>query len=169
MCNEQYSGKVLVSGCLLGNEVRYNGRSLSVSDAILEQWKKDGRIISICPEVDAGMSIPREAAEIVQGDGQGVWRGTASVVEKSGNDVTSLFVNGARLALETCRQHAIKVAVLTEGSPSCGSSTIYDGSFNKNKINGIGVTTALLREHDIAVFSQHSIPLAQEALLRLDK
>jgi len=156
--------KVLISACLLGKRVRYDGNALPASGRIFEQWIASGQVISICPEVDAGMSIPRAPAEILKGDGCGVWAGTALVVEDTGKDVTESFQKGAQMALELCKKHNIKVAVLTEKSPSCGSSAIYDGSFTSNKIEGVGVTAALLKKNGIAVFNQHNIESANEAL-----
>ena len=55
---------VLISACLLGKQVRYDGNALSVSSVVLSKWISDGIIISICPEVKAGMRIPRTPAEI---------------------------------------------------------------------------------------------------------
>lgn len=37
--------KVLVSACLLGQPVRYDGNSLRSSSNILEQWDREGRIV----------------------------------------------------------------------------------------------------------------------------
>ncbi|WP_018915912.1 DUF523 domain-containing protein [Vreelandella zhanjiangensis] len=156
--------KVLVSACLLGRKVRYDGHAVSVSESILDQWRAEGRVISVCPEVDAGMSIPRAPAEIFAGDGYGVWAEAAAVVEASGSDVTDYFKKGAQLALALCQKHNIRVAVLTENSPSCGSSAIYDGSFTGRKIAGAGVTAALLRDNGIEVFSQYTIESANNVL-----
>jgi uncharacterized protein YbbK (DUF523 family) len=46
---------------------------------------------------------------------------------------------------------------LTERSPSCGSTEIYNGSFSGVKKSGQGVTAALLTQHGIKVFSQHGL------------
>jgi len=156
--------KVLISACLLGKLVRYDGKTRPVADTILEQWLAQGRVVSICPEVDAGMSIPRQPAEISTGDGHAVWAGTAQVLIENGDEVSAYFKKGAQLALSLCQQHAIKIAVLTEGSPSCGSSTIYDGSFSRHKIAGTGVTVALLEQHNIKVFNQYDLQAANQAL-----
>ena len=155
----------MVSACLIGKRVRYDGRALTVSEEILRQWLADGRVVSVCPEVDAGMPIPRPPAEIRQGDGRDVLAGEAIVVDDSGVDLTRHFTEGAQIALSLCQRNAIAVAVLAQSSPSCGSSTIYDGSFSGNKITGVGVTTALLRENKIQVFSQYEIAVANRALL----
>ena len=73
--------KVLMSACLLGRRVRYDGGSLSLSDQIIEAWHEEGRIVPVCPEVDAGMSVPRQPAEILRGSGEAVLDGEADVVE----------------------------------------------------------------------------------------
>ncbi|MBM5073449.1 DUF523 domain-containing protein, partial [Vibrio parahaemolyticus] len=70
-------------------------------------------------------------------------------------------------ALELCKKQQIKYAILAEGSPSCGSSKIYDGTFNGIKIDGSGVTTALLERNGIKVFSQHTIAKLREALEKI--
>lgn len=41
--------------------------------------------------------------------------------------------------------------MLKENSPSCGSSMIYDGQFNGDKIYDNGVTSALLKRHNKAI------------------
>ncbi|OUS04614.1 hypothetical protein A9Q90_07370 [Gammaproteobacteria bacterium 54_18_T64] len=156
--------KILISACLLGQRVRYDGKTLPVEDNLLERWLAEGRVIAVCPEVDAGMGIPRAAAEISAGDGKDVWADNARVLIKNGDDVTAYFKKGAQLALALCQQHGIKVAVLSERSPSCGSSSIYDGSFTRQKIPGTGVTVALLEQHGIEVFNQYQL---QEADRRL--
>lgn len=131
---------------------------------IIAQWLAEGRVIAVCPEVEAGMTIPREPAEILGGDGVDVLNGEANVIEKSGGKVTREFLSGAHVALELCNRHHIKVAVLAEFSPSCGSSSIYDGAFAGNKVPGMGVTAALLRRHGVQVFHQHDLVEADRAL-----
>ena len=160
--------KILVSACLLGRPVRYDGRALSVTQGILANWLEEGRIISVCPEVDAGMSVPRSPAEIINGDGTDVLAGAARVVDSAGQEVTTFFQRGARMALSLCREHNVALAILTQSSPSCGSSNIYDGTFSRNKIAGVGVTAALLVANAIPVFSQHEIAAAQKVLQQLD-
>lgn len=111
------------------------------------------------------MSIPRQPAEIFEGNGQSVINGDADVIEKEGGNVTAEFLAGASVALDLCLKFNINVAVLAEFSPSCGSSAIYDGSFSGTKVPGMGVTAALLRQHGIRVFNQHEIAEANQALL----
>ena len=113
------------------------------------------------------MSIPRAPAEISCGSGRDVLEGRAFVLDKTGQDVTDYFMTGASLALVLCEKYDIKIAILTESSPSCGSTTIYDGRFEGTRIAGAGVTAALLQEKGIRVFNQFSISAADELLQQL--
>ncbi|MDH3535310.1 MAG: DUF523 domain-containing protein [Gammaproteobacteria bacterium] len=152
--------KILVSACLLGNPVRYDGKAKTLHHARLSRLVEQDRVIGFCPEVAGGLPIPRDAAEIRGGDGAAVIDGRARVETRNGCDVTAFYVGGARQALALCRQHGIGVAILTESSPSCGSSQVYDGEFARHPVPGSGVTAALLRQHGIAVFNQHQIDAA---------
>ncbi|TGQ54026.1 DUF523 domain-containing protein [Mesorhizobium sp. M1C.F.Ca.ET.193.01.1.1] len=150
--------RVLVSACLLGSKVRYNGSFRLNHHPILARWQLEGRIVQICPEVAAGFSTPRPPAEIQgAGDGHGVLQGQGRVIEQTGNDVTHLYREAARLALDLARETGCRYAVLTDGSPSCGSSFIYDGRFSGKRMAGHGTTTALLEESGIRVFSEDRI------------
>ena len=156
--------KVLISACLLGDKVRYDGNSLLSQNEILQRWIEEGRVISICPEVSAGMSIPRAPAEILGGDGNDVLSGSVRVVENTAADVTDMFLKGAENALALCKKQQIEMAVLADFSPSCGSSAIYNGDFSGTKIEGVGVTAALLIANGIQVFSQHQLADADKLL-----
>ena len=88
----------------------------------------------------------------------------ARVVDDTGADVTDAFLDGAHRALALAQHYGIRIAVLKEGSPSCGSTSIYDGSFSGRKIAGDGVAAAWLRQHGIEVFSEHTLAEADEKL-----
>lgn len=139
--------KILVSSCLLGQLVRYDGKSNLLSHPALIKWHKQGRLVAFCPEVAAGLPTPREPAEISR----------QRVITRSGQDVTEPFTNGAQLALAKCQMFSITYALLKENSPSCGSNFIYDGSHSGIKMAGQGLTAALLRKYGIAVFSETQI------------
>lgn len=156
--------KVLISACLLGDKVRYDGKSLFTSSDILQEWIDKGRVVSICPEVSSGMSIPRAPAEINGGDGYDVLEGKISVIENNGRNVTENFIRGANNALKLCQANEIDVAVLAQFSPSCGSSLIYSGDFSGSQVNGLGVTAALLTKNGISVFNQHQLTQANNRL-----
>lgn len=159
------SDKILVSACLLGWPVRYNGSAKTVTHPALERWQREGRLIPICPELTAGFSVPRPPAEIAAGQsGEAVLSDGARVIEATGADVTERYVAGARAALDLAREHGCQFALLIDGSPSCGSGFIYDGDFAGRTHVGAGVTAALLRQHGIEVFAETEIDTLQTRL-----
>lgn len=160
--------KILVSACLLGEKVRYDGKNNLLINDCLDHWITQDRVISFCPEVAGGMTIPRKAAEIYGGDGHDVLAGTATVIDNSGKNVTDQFKSGAQQALAKCRRYDIKLAIMAMRSPSCGNAVIYDGTFNGILQNGAGVTAALLTQHDIRVFNQTELNEAIKYLKVLD-
>ena len=158
--------RVLVSACLLGAKVRYHGGDARVEHPVLRRWRDEGRIGAVCPERDGGLPTPRPPAEIVGGaGGHGVWKRIALVQTRDGGDVTANFVHGAEAALAAARDAHIRVAVLKDGSPSCGTTFSYDGTFTGARVGVPGVTAALLQQHGIRVFSDNEIDAA-DALLR---
>jgi len=88
-------------------------------------------MIPVCPEQLGGLPTPRMAAEI-QNNGK--------VLKENGDNITETFLNGAKEVLELAKLYKIKFALLKDGSPSCGSHFVYDGSFSGIKIKGEGVT-----------------------------
>lgn len=157
--------RVLVSACLLGERVRYNGADARCASDVLARWAREGRLVPFCPEVAGGLPVPRPAAEIGQGDGRAVLRGAAPVRDQAGRDLTGFFLAGAQGALEAARAQGALLAVLKEGSPSCGTETIHDGTFTGARRAGPGVTAALLEQNGIRVFSERQLDMA-DAWLR---
>lgn len=161
--------RILVSSCLAGRPVRYDGAAKPVEADLFERWRAEGRLIPFCPEVAGGLTVPRPPAEIVGGDGGDVLDGTARILTGTGEDVTEEFLRGARLALETARRSGARTALLKEGSPSCGSHRIYDGTFTGNPTPGTGVTTALLERAGIKVFAETDLAPVQAHLAALER
>ena len=160
--------KVLVSACLIGENVRYNGQLKQYDSSILADWKLRGRLVPFCPEVAGGLPVPRPCSEILYHDGSAILNGYARIINIKGKDVTQYFLAGAQKALELARSRKIKIAVLKDGSPSCGSTYIYDGSFSGIQKLGKGVTTVLLQENNIRVFSEREISKASKYLKTLE-
>jgi uncharacterized protein YbbK (DUF523 family) len=157
--------KILVSACLVGRPVRYDGSAKTLIDATLARWKAENRLVVICPELAAGFATPRPPAEIARGrSGRDVLSGAAQVIEATGGDMTDLYLAGAQAALSLARAHDCKFALLTDGSPSCGSRFIYDGAFAGRRHPGEGVTAALLRDNGVEVFSESEIALLSDRL-----
>ncbi|EIM16455.1 DUF523 domain-containing protein [Pseudomonas chlororaphis] len=158
--------KILVSRCLLGHRVRYDGGANGPFDQ-LASWQAEGRVVALCPEVAGGLPTPRAAAEIPGGQGGEVLDGLAQVITTEGEDVSAEFLSGARQALELVREHGIRIAVLKANSPSCGNLLTYDGSFSGVKVSGEGVTAALLKRAGVQVFSELELAEAAAALASL--
>ena len=146
---------ILVSACLLGINCKYNGDNNK--NEKVEEYLKDKQFILVCPEQLGGLTTPREPSEIIELDGNGVIDGKTSVINNKRLDVTKEFKKGAVKALKIANLYQCKKAILKEGSPSCGSSLIYDGTFTGKKISGVGVTTALLRKNGIEVISENDL------------
>jgi uncharacterized protein YbbK (DUF523 family) len=161
--------RVLISSCLLGLPVRYHGGDARVDHEIIKGWIADGRVVAICPEVRGGLTVPRPAAEIIGSGGFAVLDGFAVVLDDRGSDVTRQLMAGAQEALQLAQSFGVRVAVLKDGSPSCGRTFIYNGQFRSVKKRGeVGVTAALLQRHGIAVFSEHQIAEAAHRLKELE-
>lgn len=152
--------KILISSCLLGEDVRYDGENSSIlynpsftfsQKELFMDILSENEIYSFCPEVSGGLSTPREAAEIVSIEKP------FKVETKDGNDVTINFLLGAKNALELCKSENITVALFKSKSPSCGNEKIYDGTFSSNLIEGQGLTAKLLEENGIRVFNETQI------------
>jgi uncharacterized protein YbbK (DUF523 family) len=160
---------VLVSSCLLGSPVRYNDIHKRCESEVLARWQAQGRVVPVCPEVAGGLPVPRPPAEITSGAGGAkVLLGQARVFDRQGQDVSHAFISGAQHVLVQAQSQNIRVAVLKEGSPSCGSGYIYDGCFSGVRVAEQGVLAALLAGSGISVFSEDQFVAANEMLLRLE-
>ncbi len=160
---------ILVSACLLGRPVRFDGTGRRSADPLFERWRAEGRLVAFCPEVAGGLPVPRPPAELSGGFGADVLDGRATVRTRDGVDVTRHFLDGARQALEQAQACGARIAILKDGSPSCGSLRVFDGTFAGRKVPGSGVTTALLERHGIAVFGEDAIEAADVHLAAIER
>lgn len=158
--------RVLVSRCLLGEAVRYDGAS-SGRHAQLLEWQARGWVVPLCPEMAGGLPTPRPAAEIIGGQGAAVLDGQQQVLTHAGVDVSAAFLQGAEAALALVARYGLKIAVLKANSPSCGNSHTYDGSFTGTRVQGEGVTAAALRRAGVLVFNECELAAAEAALQQL--
>ena len=133
--------KILVSACLCGQKTRFDGKDNPFP--FIERLKRHYDVVPFCPEVEGGLPIPREACEIVNN----------SVLTESGKDYTKQYIEGAKKAVSLCHFFGIKIAILKDRSPSCGSRTIHDGSFKNNMIEGLGLTARALIADGIKVYA----------------
>ena len=133
---------ILASSCLLGCECRYKGDGCKC-DALIK-LAESNTIIGVCPEQMGGLPTPRPPAE----------RCGDRVLTEAGADVTAQYRRGAEAALQLARLYNCRTAILKANSPSCGSGTIYDGTFRHRRISGDGLTAALLKANGVQVYNE---------------
>ena len=136
---------VIVSACLIGLNTKYNGRNNLNRDVL--KILKDYVFVPLCPEQLGGLPTPRPPAEII-GD---------KVVNINGFNVTNYFLRGAEEALKFAMLYNVKTAILKDGSPSCGTNYIYNGTFSGKKIPGRGITASLFIRNGIKVYSEKQL------------
>ena len=149
---------IIVSACLLGENCKYSGWNNKSENVI--KYLEDKEYILVCPEQLGGLSTPRNPSEIItygNKDGNDVLSGCTKVLSNKGIDVTKNFIQGAEETLKIAKEHNAKTAILKAGSPSCGYKKIYDGTFLGNKIQGMGVTAAILNKENIALLDEDDI------------
>ena len=137
--------KVLVSACLLGENCKYNGGNNYC--AAVAEYVKDKEIITVCPEVMAGMGIPRTPVEIVDG----------ILMDRNGKNVDDALRTAVAQAMELVRKEEIGCAILQSRSPTCGVNEVYDGSFSGKLIPGSGVFAQALRDAGYRVVDAEDI------------
>lgn len=143
---------ILVSACLLGDNVKYNGKNNLIPN--LDDKLKDFNIIKVCPEILANLGCPRDPIEIKSN----------KVITSNNIDVTPNINLAISKILNLVKINNIKYAVLKESSPTCGVNTIYDGNFSHTKIKGSGMLTRTLIKNNVLVFNEFQI---DELLIKL--
>jgi Uncharacterized conserved protein len=145
--------KIGVSACLLGDSVTWKGSHNE--SLILKELLKDHEIIKVCPEVLAGLSIPRNPSEIISFQ-------PLIIKDNKNNDVSNEFKNGALYALDQLND--IDFVILKANSPSCGNQQVYDGTFSHRLVEGKGVFADLLFKKGIIVFNENQIDEIKKCL-----
>ena len=149
---KQQKFQVLVSACLLGQRPGALRRSRDCQRLAAGAGSR-GRALAFCPEVAGGLPTPRPLPSA---------RGAGGHRKRAGCD------GGVRSGRRPCAGplsaagHSLRPS--EGGSPSCGSGRIYNGRFEGVSLAGEGKTTALLRRHGIAVFSEDQLPELASAL-----
>lgn len=143
--------KIVVSACLLGERVRYDGGTRPNPRVAAAVAGMD--VIAICPEVSGGLPVPRPGVELRGGDGDAVLAGRARCAEElSGVDRTAAFLAGARAAVAA--SSGATRAILKERSPSCGCrATHIDGKVAP----GRGVAAAALHAAGLEIISDEEV------------
>lgn len=149
---------VLVSACLLGEKVRWDGEA-SLDPPLVHALRAAGAfLVPVCPELFGGLGVPRPAAEPPRGAGPDVLAGRVPVLAvEDGRDLSAAFLEGARRTVAMARACGARHAFLKERSPSCGVRASHSGG---GLVAGPGVTAAALAEAGVAVHpgGQDTVP-----------
>jgi uncharacterized protein YbbK (DUF523 family) len=106
--------KILVSACLLGERVRYDGGHkrdpfLNEMPGPFVEW------VRVCPEVDCGLPVPREAMRLA-----GDPKRPRLVTNRTGIDHTERMERWAKARLEELSGLCLCGYIGKKDSPSCG-------------------------------------------------
>jgi uncharacterized protein YbbK (DUF523 family) len=145
------SRPILVSACLLGLNTRYDGRTKKNQSVLDYLRDNDLQPIPVCPEQLGGLPTPRPQTWFQTGDGAAVLDGDGEVINIAGESMNETFIRGAQATLEIAQLSGCELALLKQRSPSCGVGQIYQG---EQVVAGDGVTTALLKRHQIHIQSE---------------
>ena len=137
--------KIAVSACLLGENCRYDGKNCR--DEELLRFLEGHEVIPVCPECKAGLPTPRTPIELVDG----------KPFDRNGTDLSEQLELAVDQTVIALKEQGCELAILMERSPTCGVSTIYDGTFTSKLIDGQGLLAHKLCEANIPVMSKKSL------------
>ncbi len=135
--------RVGISRCLLGDQVRYDGqhkRSTFAAEVLAEHFQ----FVPVCPEVEVGMSIPREPVRLV-GLGTENIASPRMVAPKSGIDWTEKMNRFCQRRVRELESLELNGFILQQKSPSCGMERVkLFGPKNQPRSVGVGLFAAEL-------------------------
>lgn len=137
--------KIVVSACLLGENCKYNGGNNF--DPKVAEFVEGKEVIRVCPEVLAGLGIPRTPMEIVEG----------RVINRDGKDLDGALRSAVAQILAQLKDEPVECAVLKSRSPTCGVRQVYDGTFSGTLVQGQGILAAALQEAGIRVIDAEEV------------
>ncbi len=130
-----------VSSCLLGEKVRYDGGHKR-NPFLTEQLGPWVEWVPVCPEVEAGLGLPRPTMHLVR-QGEEI----RLVETESRRDHTKGLRSFARRRVRELRSLDLAGYVLKKGSPSCGMAKVKVRNEKGTSENvGVGLFAAALRE-----------------------
>lgn len=106
--------KIGISSCLLGNNVRYDGGH-SHDRFLTGTLGRFIQYVPVCPEVECGMTIPREAMRLVGDPDQ-----PDLVTRKTGINKTHQMLDWIKIRLETLKKENLCGFIFKSKSPSSG-------------------------------------------------
>jgi len=107
-----------VSTCLLGENVRYDGTEKS-DPVLLRAFGDDVEWVPICPEVECGMTVPRDPMHLADDPDS-----PRLVTTATGEDQTGRMQTWIRSRIDELAHENLWGFVLKSRSPSCGRSAV---------------------------------------------
>lgn len=144
-----------ISACLYRCPVRYNGKAFDAL-AVMGREKTDFVFTPVCPEVMAGMGVPRIPIHLT-GTGNEVLAGEARVIDRRGHDRTADLLAGSHDAMDAIRRAGVVAFVAKESSPSCGLYKTQVGRKRTQTSGSCGVFGAMLLATDLFVISDEAL------------
>jgi uncharacterized protein YbgA (DUF1722 family)/uncharacterized protein YbbK (DUF523 family) len=105
--------KVIISKCLEHGYCRYDGSQ--ISSPFVRRIRDYVDLIPVCPEVEIGLSIPREAIRVIKKDD-----GYQLIYSLTGHEVTEDMVTFTQGFINQVHEDRIHGFILKGRSPSCG-------------------------------------------------
>ena len=129
--------KLGISTCLLGEKVRYDG-SHQLDHFLTDSLGRYVKWVSVCPEVECGLPVPREAMRLV-----GTPESPRLVTARTGIDHTKGMISWAQIRLSQLEKEDLCGFVFKSRSPSSGMRGVKVYSSSGIPINkGIGIFAA---------------------------
>lgn len=133
--------KIAVSGCLLGEKVRFDSGHKR-DDFVMDELSRYAQYISFCPE-NMAFSNPRPSIRLVKNTDESI----KVESNKTGDDLSSALHDASLIDLQSIAAHELRGIIFKSKSPSCGlaSAKVYlENGFAEGK--GDGVFAAMCRE-----------------------
>ncbi|MGD0228914.1 MAG: DUF523 and DUF1722 domain-containing protein [Syntrophorhabdales bacterium] len=127
-----------ISACLTGEKTRYDGRH-KLDPFLVETLGRYVRFVPVCPEVEAGLGVPREAMRLDATGGD-----VRLVTVRTGRDMTPLVEQALPAVLDRLEKEDLWGFIFKSRSPSCGPVAAIHGPRRGTK--GRGVFARLFHE-----------------------
>ena len=146
---------VAISACLAGDAVRYDGDH-QAQPLLMQTLQQRVRWLRICPEVAAGLGVPRPPVQLRQG-GHGI---TVVEVDDPTRNHTAALHRGVADSIRQLIASPPAAIVLKARSPSCGSGStpLFD-----QRGTAVGLTDGVFAQACRICFP--GVPLLDEAAL----
>lgn len=121
-----------ISSCNFGAKFRYNRVGWDRVEG-LGREKDEYFWTPVCPEVLAGLGVPRPPVKLSGGNGDDLWAGTAKMKNRLGRDVSEAIKIASLASMEALARASVDAFLFMEGSPTCGvyRTTLKDKRLGK--------------------------------------